>query len=73
MVWVGRDLREHLVPALWHKQGHLALDQVAQRPIQPVIQYFQGLDMTSSGNLFQGPAHRKNPVLPLEAGLWMDF
>jgi len=30
MVWVGRDLKEHLV-----KTPHLPLDQVTQSPIQP--------------------------------------
>ena len=30
MVWVGRDLNDHLVPTLCREQGHLPLDQVAQ-------------------------------------------
>ena len=30
MVWVGRDLKDHLVPTPCHEQGHLPLDQVAQ-------------------------------------------
>jgi len=30
MVWVGRDLIDHLVPTPCHGQGHLLLEQVAQ-------------------------------------------
>ena len=35
MVWVRRDLKDHLVPTPCHGQGHLPLDQLAQSPIQP--------------------------------------
>lgn len=27
--WTGRLLKDHLVPAPWHGQGHLALDQIS--------------------------------------------
>lgn len=37
MVWIGRDLNDHLIQISWHKQGHLSADQAAQCPIQPVI------------------------------------
>jgi len=30
MVWVGRDLKDQLVPTHLHGQGHLLPDQVAQ-------------------------------------------
>jgi len=30
MAWVGRDLKDHLVPTPCHGQGHFSLDQVAQ-------------------------------------------
>jgi len=30
VVWVGRDLKAHLIPTPCHGQGHLPLDQVAQ-------------------------------------------
>jgi len=36
MVWVGRDLKDHLVPT------PLPLDQVAHSPIQPGLEHFQG-------------------------------
>ena len=42
MVWVGKDLEDHRVPTLCHRQGHLPLDQVAHSPIQPGLEYFQG-------------------------------
>jgi len=37
-----------------HEQGHLPLDQVAQSPIQPGLEHFQGGASTASlGNLLQ--------------------
>jgi len=41
MVWVGRDLRDHLVLTLCYRQGHLPLDQVAQSPFQTGLEFFQ--------------------------------
>jgi len=41
MVWVGRALKDHLIPTLQHGQGHLLLDQVTQSPIQPGLEDFQ--------------------------------
>ena len=41
-VWVGRDLKGHLIPAPCHRQGHLPPDQVAQSPIQPGLKHLQG-------------------------------
>lgn len=35
-------IESHLVQAPCHGQRHLSLDQVGQRPIQPVHEYFQG-------------------------------
>ena len=38
----------------WHGQGHLPLDQVAQNPIQPCLEHFQGWGIHNFlGNLFQ--------------------
>jgi len=42
MVWVGRDLEGRVVPTSCCRQGHLPLNQVAQSPIQPGLQCFQG-------------------------------
>ena len=42
MVWVGRGLYDHPVPTPCYRQGHLPLDQVAQSPIQPGLECFQG-------------------------------
>ena len=42
MIWVGRDLSDHLVPTPCHRQGHLPLDQVVHSPIQPGLECFQG-------------------------------
>jgi len=40
MVWVGKDLKDHLVPTSHHEQEHLPLDQVAQSSIQPGLERF---------------------------------
>jgi len=42
MVWVGRDLIDHLVPTPCHGQVHLPLDQAAQSPVQPGLGHCQG-------------------------------
>jgi len=44
MVWVGRvkTYKAHLVQPLCNEQGHLQLDKVAQRHIQPDLECFQG-------------------------------
>jgi len=42
MVWVGSDLKDHLVQPPCLEQGHLPLDQVAQGSIQPGLEHFQG-------------------------------
>jgi len=42
MVWVGRDLIDRPVPTLLLWAGHLSLDQVAQSPVQPGLEHFQG-------------------------------
>lgn len=34
--WFGLDLKDHLIPAVCHGQGHLALSQVVPNPIQSV-------------------------------------
>jgi len=42
VVCFERDLKDHLVPTPSCRQGHLPLDQVAQSPIQPGLEGFQG-------------------------------
>ena len=42
MLWVEGTFRGHLAQAPCSEQGHLALDQVAQSPIQPGIECLQG-------------------------------
>jgi len=37
MVWVGRDLKDHLVPPPRHGQGLLPPAQVAQSPSNPAL------------------------------------
>ena len=41
MAWVGRDCKEHLVPAPLLAVGRAA-DQAAQGPIQPGLECLQG-------------------------------
>ena len=41
MVWVERDLCDHLVPTPCYRQGHLPLGQGAQNPIQPALACFK--------------------------------
>jgi len=48
MVWVGMDLKDHLVPSPCHEQGHLPLDRVAQSSIQPGVGHCQGGAATAS-------------------------
>jgi len=42
MVWVGRDLEDHLVPTPCHEQGHLPPAHAAQSSIQPGLEHCQG-------------------------------
>ena len=58
MIWVGRDIVDHLAPTLHHGQGHLPLDQVAQSPVQPGLEHFQGGDiLIFSGQHVPVPHH----------------
>ncbi|KAK4813629.1 hypothetical protein QYF61_014389, partial [Mycteria americana] len=41
-LWVGRDLYRSSSPTPLQEQGHLQLDQVAQSPVQPDLEGFQG-------------------------------
>jgi len=43
MVWVGRDIEDHVVPTTCYWQGHLPLDQVARSPIQPECSWGEGI------------------------------
>ncbi|KAK4814330.1 hypothetical protein QYF61_014844 [Mycteria americana] len=42
MLWIGRNLYRPSSPTPLQEQGHLQLDQVAQSPIQPDLECFQG-------------------------------
>ena len=42
MVWVGRDVTDHLVQPPCHGQRHLSLDQGAQSPVQADLEHCQG-------------------------------
>ena len=42
LVWVGRDLKDHLVPTPSHRQGHLPPDQAAACTIQSDLEHCQG-------------------------------
>jgi len=58
MVWVGRDLKDHLVPPPRHGQGHLPLEQAAQSPIQPGLEHCQeGGSHSFSGQPMPVPHH----------------
>lgn len=48
MVWVGNDLKDHLVPTLCHVPGHLPLDQVAQSPVNLSLKTSRDGDSTTS-------------------------
>jgi len=49
-----RTHKGHLVQVPYHEQGHLQLDQFAQRPVQPDLVCLQGWSTYHlSGNLFQ--------------------
>jgi len=66
MVWVGRDLTDHLVPTPCHRQGHLSVDWSAQSPIQPGLEHFQeGVSHNFSGQHVPVPhnSHHKE-ILP---------
>ena len=39
---LGGTFKGHLVQPPCHEQGHLQRDQVAQRPVQPDLECFQG-------------------------------
>jgi len=61
MVWVGRDLTDHLIPPTGHGQGHLPPAQVAQSSIQPGLEHFQGGGSHSfSGQPGPGPHDPQN-------------
>jgi len=52
MAWVGRDLKDHLVPVP-AVGSLLPSGQVAQCPIQPGLKHLQGWDTHPLGNLYQ--------------------
>jgi len=58
MVWVGKDLIDHLLPSPHHGQGPLPPAQAAPSPIQPGLEPCQGGDSHSfSGQRGPGPHH----------------
>jgi len=58
MVWVGRDLKDHPVPAPCHEQGCHSPALAAEGSIQPGLEYFQGWGVHSfSGQPVPVPHH----------------
>lgn len=58
MFWIGRDLKGHRVPTPSCGQTHLPPDQVAQSPIHPDLEHFQGWSTHSfSGQPLLVPRH----------------
>lgn len=54
MVWVGTNLKRHLVPSPCHGKGHLPLNQAAPRPTQPGLELLQdGESTTFQAKLFE--------------------
>jgi len=53
MVWIGRNLKDLLVPIICHGQGHRPLDQVTPSPIQPCPEHIQG----GGSHSFSGQDH----------------
>ena len=54
-VGLGGTFEGHPVHSPCSEQGHLQLDQGAQSPVQPGLEYFQGWGISHSlGNLCQG-------------------
>ena len=53
MVWVGRDLKDHLVQPPCHGQEHLSLDQASERFSNLTLNMSSdGAPATSLGNMF---------------------
>lgn len=50
MGWVGRNLKDPLVPC--HGQRHFPLDQVAQNPMQPGPEQFYNIKRNVSDAIF---------------------
>jgi len=48
MVWVGRDLKDHLFQPPCHGQGHLQVDRAAQSLIHPGLEHYQGGGITGN-------------------------
>lgn len=51
MVYVGRDLKDHLTPTPWHGWRHLPLDEAAQGPSQPCLEARSASASTSVSHL----------------------
>ena len=47
MAWIGRDLKDHVVPNPCHEEGCHPSDQAAQGPIQPVLEHLKGWSLLS--------------------------
>ena len=71
MVWVGRDLTDHLVPpSPRYGQGHLPLDQFAQSPVLFSLEKrrLQG-DLTAAFQYLKGPARELERDFGQEPGV----
>lgn len=44
-VWIGRNFKHHLVQTPCNEQGHHQIEQVAQSPVKPGLELFQGWDV----------------------------
>jgi len=49
MVWVGRDLTDHLLPTPLPWAGTPSLDQVAQSPVQAGLEHLHSISCEPHG------------------------
>lgn len=65
MVWVERDLKDHLVLTPLPRQARFPLDQVAQSSMQPGLEHLQEWGIHSfSGQSIPVPQHPHSKELP---------
>lgn len=57
---IVRDLKDQLIATPHHRKGHLALNQVAQRPNHPSLEHFYGWGIHSfSGHSIPVPLNKE--------------
>lgn len=69
MVWIGKDIKDHLVSTPCHGQGDLSLGQVAQSSIHPSIRLAlnaseEGAATTTLGKPIPVPHHPQSKEFP---------